>query len=89
MVSLLDMLKRYAFSFYEVVVRLEQPRATARMIASYGSLMNKVEREDLSAALRDMRKECGLLHSAIPLIRLTSLRQKFSEKVRNIHTPMP
>jgi hypothetical protein len=55
------MLKRYAFSFYEVVVRLEKPRNIARMIASYGSQMTKVEREDLSAALRDMRKECETL----------------------------
>jgi hypothetical protein len=60
-VSLLDMLKRYAFGFYEVVVRLEKTRQTARMIASYGSVLSKLEREDLSAALRDMRKECETL----------------------------
>jgi hypothetical protein len=60
-VTLLDMLKRYAFSFYEVIVRLEKPRNTARLIGSYTSEMKKLEREDLYASLMDMRKECETL----------------------------
>jgi hypothetical protein len=67
-VSLLDMLKRYAFSFYEVIIRLEKLRYRASVLGGPSSVfgavasdMSKFEREELSAALKDMRKECEAL----------------------------
>jgi hypothetical protein len=65
-VTLLDMLKRYAFSFHEVVIRLEQLRNRALIHESIGpqylaAPVSKWEREELSNSLRDMRKECDSL----------------------------
>jgi hypothetical protein len=66
-VSLLDMLKQYAFSFYEVISRLEKIKHRASLLgstSSYGlstNVMSKFEREELSTALKDMRKECETL----------------------------
>ena len=57
------MLKRYAFSFYEVVVRIEQLRNESRAFASlsdYGGpkKVDKSKRENLIACLTDLRTEC-------------------------------
>jgi hypothetical protein len=62
-VSLLDMLKRYAFSFYEVVMRIEQLRLEARSMSGASSTA-KVYEGDLdrtTAALVEMRAECEKL----------------------------
>jgi hypothetical protein len=66
-VTLLDMLKRYSFGFYEVITRLEKLRYRAGVFgssSSYGlatTQMSKAETEELSTALKDMRKECETL----------------------------
>jgi len=74
-VSLFDMLKRYAFSFYEVVVRIEQLRTEARNLAvfsGYGppsslTKADKFKRDSLIACLKELRTECenlDLAHTA-------------------------
>ena len=72
-VSLLDMLKRYAFSFYEVVVRIEQLRAEARKWSSFADRQRAPEktydfnRNELMACLQELRNECenlDLAHTA-------------------------
>lgn len=66
------MLKRYAFSFYEVVVSIENLRNRARLWASssgsYGSRskVSASEQKEMVAALTKMRTECddlGLIHT--------------------------
>lgn len=61
--SLFDMLKRYAFSFYEVVIRIEQLRLEARAMAGaytttkpYADSLDKI-----TATLIEMRAECDKL----------------------------
>jgi len=62
--SLFDMLKRYAFSFYGVVVRIEELRNWARLLAENSSSYSaptkadKTKREGMIAALKEMRTEC-------------------------------
>lgn len=65
------MLKRYAFSFYEVVVRIEHFRNHAGLLAPSGyAAPSKVDahmRDQLVACLKDMRTECDgleLIHTA-------------------------
>jgi hypothetical protein len=53
--SLFDMLKRYAFSFYEVAVRIERARRTASVDSGK---VNTHRLEELNAALVQMRAEC-------------------------------
>jgi hypothetical protein len=72
--SLSDMLKRYAFSFYEVVVRIEDLRSEARAFVSldshsYGGpkTMGEFRRPSMIACLKEMRTECeklDLIHTA-------------------------
>jgi hypothetical protein len=52
---LLDMLKRYAFSFYEVVVRIERARRTASVDSGR---VNAYRLEELSESLTQIRAEC-------------------------------
>ena len=63
LVSLWDMLQRYAFSFYEVVCRLEALREHARI--NYAPLHpTKVwdhQIKELLECLPEMRKECDAL----------------------------
>ena len=69
---LFDMLKRYTFSFYEVIVRIEQLRNHARLFASmngYGgpTKADDSKRENMIACLKEMRTECenlDLTHTA-------------------------
>lgn len=71
-ISLLDMLKRYAFSFYEAIIRAEQLRTEARIWASstiYAVPKNTEEpaREQMVTRLQEIRTECaslGLTHTA-------------------------
>jgi hypothetical protein len=67
-VSLLEMLERYAFSFYEVVIRLEKLRniAAAYASSSYGATSKpyKWDREGMSESLLAMHKECEVLDLA-------------------------
>jgi hypothetical protein len=65
LLSLLDMLKRYAFGFYEVITSLEKLRNKANLYA-YGSYSRKSEvdvfdRAAINKALLDMHKQCELL----------------------------
>ena len=60
-VSLLDMLKRYAFSFYEVVIRIERLRRTAAVDSGKADSYRLAE---LSEALIEMRAECVKLDLA-------------------------
>lgn len=64
LVSLWDMLQRYSFSFYEVVCRLERhyTRAQIQFSGSYPAKIYGPEREELSQALSEMRKECDSLN---------------------------
>lgn len=69
--SLLDMLKRYAFSFYEVVLHIEELQKDARVFASTsaysGQKVSTHKREDMIACLKEMRTECeklDLTHTA-------------------------
>jgi hypothetical protein len=70
--SLFDMLKRYAFSFYGVVVRIEELRNWARLLAQSNSYSaptkaDKTKREGMIACLKEMRAECenlDLTHTA-------------------------
>jgi hypothetical protein len=55
------MLKRYAFSFYEVVVRIERVRRTASVDSGKA---NTYRLDELSAALIEMRAECVKLDLA-------------------------
>jgi hypothetical protein len=55
------MLKRYAFSFYEAVVRIERARRTASVDPGKA---NAYRLEELSAALIQMRAECVKLDLA-------------------------
>ena len=61
-VSLLDVLKRYAFGFYEVALRLGELRRVARLYASSpSSATNRLdgsERTRMSKSLMAMSKEC-------------------------------
>src|ERR1700730_12748171 len=57
------MLKRYAFSFYEVIVHIEELRNHARLygsISAYSSLprLEGYKRESMIACLKEMRTEC-------------------------------
>jgi len=57
------MLKRYAFGFYEVVIRLERLRRDAWLYAERGSYSGPEKapdnkRDDLTTALMEMRAEC-------------------------------
>jgi hypothetical protein len=63
------MLKRYAFSFYEVVIRIERLRRDAWLYADPGSYSGPEKapdnkRDDLTAALMEMRAECVKLDLA-------------------------
>jgi hypothetical protein len=59
------MLKRYAFSFYEVVGRIERLRQRASVFANHGPSgplkLHEHEIEDLQTTLNDMRSECETL----------------------------
>jgi hypothetical protein len=72
--SLFDMLKRYAFSFYEVMIRIEQLRSKARMLGSgsYGqSKVDDSQRDGMVACLKEMRVECenlDLTHTASMIV---------------------
>jgi hypothetical protein len=59
--SLFDMLKRYAFSFYEVIIRIERLRRTASVDSGKASTYRL---DELSAALVQMRAECVKLDLA-------------------------
>src|ERR1700722_12973384 len=63
LVSLWDMLERYAFGFYEVVCHLENQyqHAKLRYSSSYPSAIDAPLREALSRSLSEMRKECDAL----------------------------
>jgi hypothetical protein len=65
--SLFDMLKRYAFSFYEAVVGIEELRSEARLLATIRDKTDRFKRDDLIARLKAMRTECenlDLTHTA-------------------------
>jgi hypothetical protein len=64
--SLHDMLKRYAFSFYGAVVRMEELRNEARALASLGAYttsnnLHAHKRDSVIACLKEMRTECETL----------------------------
>jgi hypothetical protein len=59
--SLFDMLKRYAFSFYEVVVRIERARRTASIDSGK---VNNHRLDELGETLIQMRAECVKLDLA-------------------------
>lgn len=63
LVSLLDMLKRYGFGFYEVVCRLERLYEYARIgfNSSYPEKVHAYKRTELSEALAEMRMQCDAL----------------------------
>src|ERR1039457_6018327 len=63
LVSLWNMLQRYAFGFYEIVCRLEHlyEDAKIRFSSSYPNKVYVSAREELSQCLAEMRKECGTL----------------------------
>jgi hypothetical protein len=68
---LFDMLKRYAFSFYEVVLHIEELQKEARVFTSAsiysGQKAPTHRREGMIACLKAMRTECeklDLTHTA-------------------------
>jgi len=65
LVSLFDMLERYAFSFYEVAVRIAQLRSKAKTLSmsSYYSPLKVYHDElpDFIEVLKEMRVECDKL----------------------------
>jgi hypothetical protein len=68
LVSLWDMLKRYAFSFYKVITHIEDLRHRAKSLGGSsdypGLTQNKLFDDDLkafTAVLVEMRAECGNL----------------------------
>jgi hypothetical protein len=66
-VSLLDMLKRYAFGFYEVTCRLEALRSTARIYEGTHQQVSPLyehHRTELLNCLTEMRVECDKLELA-------------------------
>jgi hypothetical protein len=59
------MLKRYAFSFYEVLVHLEALRNDARLLGTFDNYsysgprkVDSTKREDMIACLKEIRTEC-------------------------------
>jgi hypothetical protein len=60
-VSLLDMLKRYAFSFYDVACRLESLRSSARVYEDGTTKIYEHHLKELLACLPEMRAECDKL----------------------------
>src|SRR4029077_19506857 len=82
------MLKRYAFSFYEVITSLEQIRHRASVLGSspYGlstSSMEKTERTALSTTLKDMRKECEVLTLGDTVDRIDFIESEIIRKGDN------
>lgn len=77
--SLFDMLKRYAFSFYEVVSRLEALRASARVYegTTYLKELYDHARKDLLNCLSEMRAECDKL----TLVNTSNLISHFESEV--------
>ena len=59
--SLLDMLKRYAFGFYEVACRLESLRSYAGVYENGTTKIYEHHLEELLNCLPDMRSECDKL----------------------------
>jgi hypothetical protein len=59
-VSQIDMLKRYAFSFYDAICRLESLRSSARVYesSSYQKNLYPQDHEQLLNSLPEMRAEC-------------------------------
>ena len=64
LVNLWDMLRQYAFGFYEILVRMQQLRRFAEAFADSRSTSDQMYRDDLSGILADMRKECKILRFA-------------------------
>jgi len=61
LVSLWDMLERYAFGFYEVVCHLENQHAKIMSSSSRPTTVDASLRQALSKSLSEMRKECDAL----------------------------
>jgi hypothetical protein len=83
-VSLLDMLKRYAFSFYEVVSRIEYMRHEAKALGSFGGAYTSPTKvyehslDKLKLIFTDMRAECQTLD----LISTTDLVTHIEKEVQ-------
>jgi hypothetical protein len=81
-ISLIDMLKRYAFSFYEVVTRLQQLRVEAQTLKSTTSKAYNHTLDNMTTALTEMRAECHKLdlNSTIDLISHIESEVRLKEK---------
>jgi hypothetical protein len=84
-ISLFDMLKRYSFSFYEVVKQIEELRNWARLFSSRTSYSapekaDKDKRERMSAALKEMRAECNTLELAHTASLVTFAESEIKKK---------
>jgi hypothetical protein len=87
-VSLFEMLKRYAFSFYEVVIRIQQLRDEAKSLGS-DSIHTSPQKvwdhtaENLSETLTDMRRECNTLDLISTCDLISHIESEVKHKGKN------
>jgi hypothetical protein len=87
-VSLFDMLKRYAFSFYEVVVRIEQLRHDAKALGATSEYAAPAKvwhntTDDVSTTLEAMRQECNKLNIASTSDLISHIESEVQQKGKN------
>jgi hypothetical protein len=84
------MLERYAFSFYEVVVRIEQLRSKAKIWTSVGSstARSKADREfsELIATLKEMQVECKKLDLTSTTDLISHIESEVQQKGNDDYT---